>query len=66
MNDRKFKPKEFSKMIGVSVSTLQRWDRTGILKAHRTLTDRRYYTNDQYLFCVDEKKNRKESNGKNE
>lgn len=29
--------------------TLQRWDRDGILKAHRTPTDRRYYTYDQYL-----------------
>ena len=33
----------------MSVKTLQRWDRDGILKAHRTPTDRRYYTYDQYL-----------------
>lgn len=39
-----FKPKEFADKIGVSVSTLQRWDRDGILPAKRTPTDRRYYT----------------------
>ena len=33
----------------MSVKTLQRWDREGILKANRTPTDRRYYTYDQYL-----------------
>ena len=33
----------------MSVKTLQRWDRDGILKANRTPTDRRYYTYDQYL-----------------
>ena len=36
-------------LLGVSVKTLQRWDREGILKANRTPTDRRYYTYDQYL-----------------
>jgi putative resolvase len=36
-------------MIGVSVFTLQRWDRQGMFKAHRSLTNRRYYTHDQYL-----------------
>lgn len=36
-------------MLGVSVETLQRWDREGVLKANRTPTDRRYYTYDQYL-----------------
>lgn len=48
-NSRIYKPKEFSQMIGVSVITLQRWDRNGTLKAYRTPTDRRYYTYDQYL-----------------
>ncbi len=33
----------------MSVKTLQRWDREGILKANRIPTDRRYYTYDQYL-----------------
>jgi putative resolvase len=41
--------KNFSKLVGVSVFTLQRWDRNGTLTAHRTPTNRRYYTHDQYL-----------------
>ena len=40
-------PKEFGTRIGKSVSTLQRWDRAGILKAGRTPTNRRYYTEKQ-------------------
>jgi len=44
-----YKPKEFSELLNVSVKTLQRWDREGILIAKRTPTDRRYYTYDQYL-----------------
>ena len=44
-----YKPKDFAELLGVSVKTLQRWDREGTLKANRTPTDRRYYTYDQYL-----------------
>lgn len=44
-----YKPKDFSKLLNVSVKTLQRWDNNGILKAHRSPTNRRYYTYDQYL-----------------
>jgi excisionase family DNA binding protein len=44
-----YKPQEFAKMLGVSVKTLQRWDREGKLKAYRTPTDRRYYTHKQYV-----------------
>lgn len=36
-------------MLNVSVKTLQRWDREKTLIANRTLTNRRYYTYDQYL-----------------
>jgi len=39
-----YTPSEFGKKIHVSVKTLQRWDRQGVLKAHRTTTNRRYYT----------------------
>jgi putative resolvase len=35
---------QFAKRVGVVVKTLQRWDRQGILKARRTITNRRYYT----------------------
>jgi predicted site-specific integrase-resolvase len=44
-----YKPKEFADMLNVSVKTLQRWDRDGILKAFRTPSDRRYYTHKQYV-----------------
>lgn len=44
-----YKPKDFAELLNVSVKTLQRWDREGILIAKRTPTDRRYYTYDQYL-----------------
>ena len=48
-NITNYKPKEFAELLGVSVKTLQRWDREGILKSNRTPTNRRYYTYDQYL-----------------
>ena len=48
-NIKNYKPKDFAELLGVSVKTLQRWDRNGILKANRTPTDRRYYTYEQYL-----------------
>lgn len=44
-----YSPKEFGALIGKSVLTLQKWDRKGILKAHRSPTNRRYYMHDQYL-----------------
>src|SRR5260370_8657408 len=34
---------QFAKQVGVSVKTLQRWDREGRLTAKRTLSGRRYY-----------------------
>ena len=37
---------QFAKKVGVAVKTLQRWDREGRLVAHRTLTNRRYYTDE--------------------
>ena len=58
-NITNYKPKDFAGLLGVSVKTLQRWDREGILKANRTPTDRRYYTYDQYLqFKGDRKSTR--------
>lgn len=41
--DRKLKPKEVANLAGISVKTLQRWDKNGTLKARRTPTNRRYY-----------------------
>src|SRR5258708_24159302 len=47
--DTTYSPRQFGQLIGRSVNTLQKWDRKGILKAHRSPTNRRYYTHDQYL-----------------
>ncbi len=44
-----YSPKQFGKLIGKSVNTLQKWDRKGILPASRSPTNRRYYTHEQYL-----------------
>lgn len=47
-----YAPREFARMIGKSVATLQRWDREKILIANRTPTNQRYYTHDQYLSYI--------------
>ncbi len=39
-----YSPKQFGKLIGKSVNTLQKWDRKGVLPALRSPTNRRYYT----------------------
>ena len=45
-----YSPQEFGQLIGRKTKTLQKWDREGKLKAHRSpATNRRYYTHDQYL-----------------
>jgi putative resolvase len=41
-----YSPKEFSQLLNVSVKTLQRWDREGVLPAKRNPKNRRYYTED--------------------
>ena len=43
-----YKPKDFADKINVTVNTLQRWDREGTLKADRSPTNRRFYTNRHY------------------
>ena len=50
-----YSPKEFGLLVGRTTKTLQRWDREGILKAHRSKTHRRYYTHDQYLEATGRK-----------
>ena len=51
------KPKDMAEKLGSTVLTLQRWDNKGILKAHRTPTNRRYYTEEQYLQYIGMSKN---------
>lgn len=46
------KPKEMAEKLGVTVRTLQKWDNQGILKANRIPTNRRYYTEEQYLHYI--------------
>ena len=48
-NITNYKPKDFAELLGVSVKTLQRWDREETLKGNRTPIDRHYYTYNQYL-----------------
>lgn len=50
------KLKDMADRLGVSIKTLQRWDREGILVAKWTPTNRRYYTEDQYLYYVGKSK----------
>lgn len=42
-----YKIREFAELLGVSIYTLRRWDNQGILKAHRTPSNMRYYTEEQ-------------------
>ena len=39
---------EFSDLIGMSIRTLERWDKSGDLVAFRTPRGRRYYTDEHY------------------
>lgn len=48
MEDKIYTIGEFSKIVGKSIRTLQRWDYDGILVANRTKTGRRFYTQAQY------------------
>ncbi|MEG1410974.1 MAG: MerR family DNA-binding transcriptional regulator [Terrisporobacter sp.] len=59
MKNNNYKPCEFAELLNISVKTLQRWDREGILHAFRTPTDRRYYTYEQYLEYKGMTKNEK-------
>jgi len=54
-----YRPYEFAKLIAKSTHTLQRWDREGILKAHRSPTNRRFYTHDQLSEILGVKENKR-------
>ena len=51
-----YKPKEFAKKIGVSVSTLRRWDKEKRLVPLRTKTNHRVYTDDDIFKVLNLKK----------
>lgn len=47
-----YTPAKFAQRVGVSVKTLQKWDRIGVLPAKRTITDRRYYTDEDLAAAL--------------
>lgn len=51
------KPREMADCLGVTVRTLQEWDRKGIFPAHRTPTNKRYYT-EQVIIMSETKGNK--------
>ena len=44
---KRYKVGEFAKLLNVTVKTLQNWDKQGTLKAYRTPTNQRIYTEEQ-------------------
>ena len=59
-----YKVGEFAEKVGVSISTLQRWDRTDVLKSRRTPTNQRYYTDEDLnkVLNLDDKTKSKRKN----
>jgi len=47
-----YTPSQFAKQVGVSVKTIQKWDRLGVLPAKRTITHRRYYTDEDLAAAL--------------
>ena len=47
-----YTPAQFAKRVGVSVKTLQKWDRINVLPTKRTITNRRYYTEDDLAAAL--------------
>lgn len=50
-----YKVGEMAKKLGVTTRTLQKWDKSGKFVAKRTPTNRRYYTEEQYLDYIGKK-----------
>lgn len=44
---KRYKVGEFANLLNVTVKTLQNWDKKGTLKAYRTPTNQRFYTEEQ-------------------
>ena len=53
--ERTYNVSEAASILGVSVKTLQRWDRDGKLVANRTPSNRRFYTEKQINDIYDDK-----------
>lgn len=55
--EKTYNVSEASEKIGVSVKTLQRWDRDGKLVANRTPSNRRFYTESQMMEVLNMERN---------
>ena len=55
--ERTYNVSEAAEKIGVSVKTLQRWDRDGKLVSKRTPSNRRYYTESQLAEIMEGENN---------
>ena len=60
--EKTYNVSEASKKIGVSVKTLQRWDRDGKLVAKRTPSNRRFYTESRLREILNMEENNMERN----
>ena len=60
--EKTYNVSEAAKKIGVSVKTLQRWDRDGKLVASRTPSNRRFYTESQLREILNMEDNDMERN----
>src|SRR5512135_3597503 len=47
-----YTPAQCAKRVNVSVKTIQKWDRIGVLPAKRTITNRRYYTDEDLAAAL--------------
>ena len=55
--EKTYNVSEAAEKIGVSVKTLQRWDRDGKLVANRTPSNRRFYTESQMMEVLNMERN---------
>jgi hypothetical protein len=47
-----YTPVQFAKRVNVSVKRSQKWDRLGIMLAKRTITNRRYYIDEDLTAAL--------------
>jgi fibronectin-binding autotransporter adhesin len=57
LKDQLLSPLQFAKKIGVSTSTLRRWEKEGVLKSQRDASDRRWYSPVDIDKVIEHKKN---------
>lgn len=52
MDERRYKPGEFAKLVNRSVATLRLWDRQGKLVPKRLPGNHRYYTDEDLISAL--------------